>query len=119
MILLVCGGRDFAESEAVERALDPIAGEIDIVIHGNAPGADTLVKNWCRDHGIHAADVRALWGFWGNAAGPRRNAAMLALRPDLLIAFPGGKGTENCVAQAERAGVPVKRVEARAEASRA
>jgi UDP-N-acetylmuramoylalanine-D-glutamate ligase len=31
-------------------------------------------------------------------------------KPDLVVAFPGGRGTENMVKQAEAAGVPVKKV---------
>ena len=39
--------------------------------------------------------------------------AMLAERPVLVIAFPGGRGTADAVAAAERAGVPVHRVQSR------
>ena len=31
-------------------------------------------------------------------------------KPDLVIAFPGGRGTEDMVTRAERAGIPVRRV---------
>ena len=30
--------------------------------------------------------------------------------PDLVIAFPGGRGTENMIKQAEAAGIPVRRI---------
>lgn len=32
-------------------------------------------------------------------------------RPDLVVAFPGGRGTEDMVTKAERAGIRVLRVE--------
>ncbi len=56
----------------------------------------------------------------GTRTQPRRlttDATVLArmwshryLTPDLVIAFPGGKGTADMVARAEKAGVPVQRV---------
>lgn len=109
-VILVCGGRDYADREAVERAIDAVAGGVDTVIHGDAEGADRLVAGYCTEIGIHTAAVAPNWPRWGRAAGPRRNAAMLALRPDKVIAFPGGRGTEDCIRQAERAGIPVERV---------
>lgn len=38
-------------------------------------------------------------------AGPIRNSFMLALGPDLVLAFPGGRGTADMVRQASEAGV--------------
>jgi hypothetical protein len=35
-------------------------------------------------------------------------------KPDLVLAFPGGRGTRNMVGQAKRAGVPVEIVGAKA-----
>jgi len=40
-------------------------------------------------------------------AGPERNAAMLGLGPDLVVAFPGGSGTAGMVRLAKAAGVEV------------
>jgi ABC-type Fe3+-hydroxamate transport system substrate-binding protein len=31
-------------------------------------------------------------------------------KPDLVVAFPGGRGTANMIEQAEQAGVPVRRI---------
>jgi ABC-type Fe3+-hydroxamate transport system substrate-binding protein len=31
-------------------------------------------------------------------------------KPDLVVAFPGGRGTADMVAKAEAAGIPVQRV---------
>jgi hypothetical protein len=42
--------------------------------------------------------------------GPERNKRMVDLA-DVLIAFPGGKGTEGCVKLAEKKGIPVYRIE--------
>lgn len=51
--------------------------------------------------------VHANWEAFGAAAGPVRNRWMLDLEPDLVIAFPGGKGTKNMIEQAKKRGVPV------------
>lgn len=46
-----------------------------------------------------------------NAAGPIRNQHMLDIgKPDVVLAFPGGRGTEDMIRRAEKAGVPVKRI---------
>lgn len=50
----------------------------------------------------------AHWEQEGRAAGPRRNNRTLG--PDLVVAFPGGKGTADMVARARAKGVRVKLV---------
>lgn len=47
------------------------------------------------------------WKRFGRAAGVLRNTAMLADRPELVIAFPGGKGTADMVRKAKAAGLEV------------
>lgn len=93
MILLVCGGRDYVDYPAVCRTLDPLKGQITVLIQGGARGADSLAAAWAQQNGVHCATVPALWKTYGKAAGYNRNRAMLALRPDRFIAFPGGRGT--------------------------
>jgi ABC-type Fe3+-hydroxamate transport system substrate-binding protein len=44
---------------------------------------------------------------YGPSAGPIRNGRMLEYKPDLVIAFPGGRGTANMVKQARKAGIAV------------
>jgi hypothetical protein len=109
--VLVCGGRDYTDMLCVDRTLKTVHLKhgIGILIHGACEGADSLCRDWAEAHGIHAAGVEALWSFYGNPAGPKRNAAMLILQPELLVAFPGGKGTANMVRQATEAGVPLHR----------
>lgn len=110
--VLVCGGRDYSDREAVERHLGTLAatagrdGATLLLIHGNAPGADRLCGLVAAERGIHSAAVSALWDRYGNSAGPIRNSAMLALGPDMVLVFPGGRGTADMVRQAAEAGVP-------------
>lgn len=105
MIALVCGGRAYADFAAVCLCLDLIPG-VDLLIQGGANGADALAKRWARDRGIHCAQVDAYWEL-GRMAGPARNHAMLLLKPDVVVAFPGGRGTEHMVKIARRAGIQV------------
>lgn len=56
---------------------------------------------------------KADWTKHKLAAGPIRNREMLmgnGHKADLLIAFPGKDGTENCVSQALQLGIPMLRV---------
>ena len=79
-----------------------------LVIHGGARGADSLAAQWCIKQRVPEMVFRAAWSQVGLAAGPRRNARMLAEgRPDLVVAFPGGRGTEDMVRKARLAGVRV------------
>lgn len=112
MIALVCGGRDYDAALAMHAFLDAFHAEtpISLLVQGDARGADRMAATWAASRGVHYAAVPALWNRYGNAAGPRRNAAMLLLRPEVVIAFPGGSGTADMVKQAKAAGVPVLEV---------
>jgi hypothetical protein len=91
--------------------LDDYSIVTDVIIHGGATGADTLAQAYANDRVIPTLVFKADWDKYGRAAGPKRNAAMLKQgKPDLVIAFPGGKGTADMVRRAEAAGVPVRRV---------
>lgn len=110
--ILVCGGRNFADKAAVDSALAPYEGSVSLVITGNAPGADSMAEVWAAKRGIPLAIYPAHWRAFGKGAGPRRNAWMLEYaKPDLVIAFPGGTGTANCVEQARERGIRVLEVE--------
>lgn len=113
MRVLVCGGRnysDFARVCDVLNKLDDEAG-VEVVIEGGASGADRLAREWARMVAKGGPDVETFEADWenqGSFAGPMRNARMLAEgKPDLVIAFPGGRGTADMVKKAWRAGVEV------------
>jgi hypothetical protein len=79
-----------------------------LLIAGGASGADTLAARWAQDRGVPTQVYMAEWERLGREAGPIRNQRMLTEgKPDLVVAFPGGKGTANMVAQARAAGVRV------------
>lgn len=111
MKILVCGGRDYDDYEAVCRHLDQIP-DVTMVIQGGARGADALAKRWAAERNIHCAEVPAIWrphGILDRTAGPKRNRAMLTLMPDAVVAFPGGSGTADMMRIAGAAGVCVWR----------
>lgn len=110
MRVIVCGGRNFSDREYLFSILDYFDNKyrVDAVIHGGAKGADSLAGEWAETRSkvveVYAAD----WDKHGRAAGPRRNKKMLMEgNPDLVIAFEGGKGTDNMVSLANSAGVAV------------
>lgn len=108
MKVLVCGGRDYNDFDAVNEALTYHAFEADWIIHGGARGADSLAGEWAALVGIATDVFVADWKTHGRAAGPVRNQRMLEEgKPDLVIAFPGGRGTADMVRRAKSAGVKV------------
>lgn len=113
MRVLVCGGRDFDDHMLLVKTLLEYQTEkpITCIIHGNARGADTLADRFADLTGIPKEVYPADWDKYNKAAGPIRNAQMITEgKPDLVIAFPGGKGTANMIKQAKDAGIPVKEI---------
>ncbi len=111
--IIVCGGRNFNDRTLVFETLDMIhAGTpIAVVIQGGASGADMLGKLWAECTCIRLITIPADWVRYGRFAGPLRNAKMLAeFYPDLVVAFPGGIGTEDMKSKARLAGVNVMEI---------
>lgn len=109
MRLLVCGGRNYADYLRVSGVLDRLEVRPICLIHGNAPGADRMAGRWARERGILEFPFTAEWDLFGNGAGYIRNKRMLLVgKPNLVVAFPGGRGTANMIEIARRAGVEVR-----------
>lgn len=108
--VLVCGGRAYNDHARVHAVLDKLHAEagISLIIQGGARGADHFAWDWATDNSVSQQQFDADWENQGSFAGPARNKRMLEEgRPDLVIAFPGGKGTADMVRKARRAGVEV------------
>lgn len=121
--VLICGGRDFGDWQGFIRAMTTVgdqgylgASEYNTgwdsqqyaltVIHGDAKGADNLAGKWAQDQGHDLEVYPADWYTHGRSAGYIRNAKMLEEgKPDLVIAFPGGKGTKMMIDLATKAKV--------------
>lgn len=124
--ILVCGGRKYGDQDRVNRILDAAVERLGLaeLIHGAAPGADSLAAEWARTRGVPARAFPAHWSdihrpgavvrrlssgrLYDAAAGQVRNQRMLDEgRPDIVIAFPGGTGTAGMIRIARAAGVRV------------
>jgi len=108
--VLVTGGRNYNDRERVYAVLDKLDADagVDVVIQGGARGADSLASDWADRRVARNMQFDADWESFGNFAGPMRNKRMLDEgQPDLVVAFPGGKGTADMVRKARKAGVKV------------
>lgn len=106
MRILVCGSRDYSNVAAVHRVLDlysPIR-----IVAGDATGADFIALEYAKAKNISRKRYDADWTKYGLAAGPIRNKRMITEETiDLVIAFPGGKGTTDMIKQAKQANIRV------------
>lgn len=116
LIIMVTGGREFSDKEAVAIALEPYANVGNILLSGGARGADALCERFWRGRELPLVVMPAPWQRMGRPAGPARSHAMLAgnsiapyaiLKPDVLVAFPGGIGTRRAVERAKKLNIPV------------
>lgn len=132
--VLVTGGRTYRDAVRVFEVLSKY--DIAELCHGDAEGADTLAKNIAEAKlGLPRDRIQAFPADWYGpcrdtcrpghrrprkgttycpAAGIYRNQEMLDMfMPDLVIAFPGGNGTDDLVARALRVDIPVIHVSPR------
>lgn len=135
MRVIVCGGRKYDNYDAVRNALYRACDVYNlwdegkmlprglIIIHGGASGADSLADQWAVVNYVMFEEYKAKWddltaanavvktrrdGVLFNAnAGLDRNHLMLNRGADLVVAFPGNRGTRHMRSIAEKAGVPV------------
>lgn len=118
MIVVVCGSRDWADRQAIERRLRALPAEDITIIHGACSrkvngrevSADMLADAAARELGFTPWPHPADWERYGLRAGPRRNRQMLDRCPDLVLAFQrnGSHGTRDCVDEARRRGIAVE-----------
>ena len=113
MIILVCGGRKYDNGSRLCGVLDRLNKRhgIELLIHGNATGADKIARAWAEARGVKHDPNPALWYPRGRdqkmdkSAGHKRNRLMAEkLRAHeqcgervAIIAFPGGRGTDGMV----------------------
>lgn len=124
MRVVVCGGRGFKDRDFIFRhlsRLDKERGPIVEVMEGGAPGTDKIAGEWADENGRrHVRDeaawedlavpgavraVRADGTEYNVLAGFQRNQRMADSRLDLVIVFPGGRGTADMARRARCAGV--------------
>lgn len=112
MRIVVTGGRDYDDWAMLQDILNHMNPKE--VYVGDCPtGADKMALDWCELNRIRPTVFKADWNKFNKAAGPIRNTEMLeeAGSKALVIAFPGGRGTEHCVKTAVGLNMIVMRVE--------
>lgn len=116
IVVVACGGRNFYNMKAISHHLGAVndAHIIRILATGGANGADKQAETWASLQGIQVVSFpvsRKQWQIGGKGEGHRRNRLMLEMvRPHLVVAFPGGNGTANCVWNARSMGIEVREV---------
>jgi hypothetical protein len=106
--MLVCGGRDFDNTQFLALCLDRthVKTGIACIIEGGARGADTFARQWAKSRGCQVETYPADWTAQGKSAGFKRNQQMLdEAKPDGVIAFPGGPGTADMIERTRKAGI--------------
>lgn len=113
--ILVTGSRAHDDRDLIWEALAVSRWELGplVVVHGSAPGADSLASRWVREHpGLDCTEERhpADWSGLGRTAGPIRNQQMVDAGAVLCLAFPlhNARGTKDAMRRAEAAGIPVR-----------
>ena len=116
LVILVCGGRDYDDEPVFDHLMDALLagfkehspGAELVIVHGGARGADKLADLWAKSRKVPVVACPADWKTHGKAAGMIRNLEMLKKwKPQVVIAFPGGRGTAHMVSIARKAGVRV------------
>lgn len=107
--VLICGDRAYADYDSILAFLKSYYPSC--VVHGAAPGADSLAGKAAKELQIPVKDYPADWDKYNRAAGPIRNTLMLKDNPDidLVVAFhddiENSKGTKHMVNIAHKNGI--------------
>ena len=108
--VIICGSRHWQDAVPIADLVARLpAGTT--VIHGGAPGADSLAAHYAAARHLPVEAIPADWKRFGPRAGPLRNRQMLASGVDAVYAFrlPGASsGTDDMIRIARAAKVPVK-----------
>ncbi|MGR7274373.1 SLOG family protein [Klebsiella aerogenes] len=110
MRVLICSGRFYADTHTITHMLDLYTRTqtINVLIHGGHQTLGSTIENWARGIDVHVIRYPANWAVHGKYAETRRNLFMLKdSRPDVLLAFPGGEDTAECIKMARNYGVKV------------
>ena len=108
MRTIIAGSRKCPHYHLICEAVEEAGWEITTVISGCARGADTFGEQYAHEHGIPVERHPADWEHLGRAAGPIRNHEMAQCAEALIaVLYPGSRGTENMIREAEAAGLKI------------
>lgn len=113
--LLVTGSRGWTNvpviSEGLMAAYTRLGGSAEkiVLVHGAAPGADTIAAQIWSAWGLPTEPHPANWSEFGRSAGPIRNQEMVALGAAEAHAFrlPDSKGTKDCIDRCVKARIRI------------
>ena len=113
--LLVFGRRTYTDKETGFKILDRAVKNLDIelIIAGEASGADTIAKLWSKSRSFKYKGFPAQWHKYGNSAGPIRNQQMLDEgKPTHAVALFGedyseSGGSWDMLQRCQKANIPV------------
>lgn len=113
--IAITGGRDWGQLYRhklwIEDALRIIYNHYQFsrIVLGGAIGVDIVAERWARQHAlINKMVLRPDYKRFGNSAPLIRNTDMLCMGcPDLVVAFPGARGTDNMCRQTLRREIPL------------
>lgn len=108
MKAIVAGGRSFVPEDKHAEWLVVLLEElgIDTVLSGCASGADSFGEDIAYSLRLKVKEYPANWMKYGNRAGPIRNEQM-AKNADVLILFPGSRGTADMERRAVAHGIAI------------
>src|SRR5262245_4436277 len=110
MRVVVCGSRTWRRYQPIVLRLAQLLPLSEVII-GGAPGADRLADEAAVRLRLDRIVCYANWQGRRKRAGHVRNARMLSLEPELVIAFRAAgpsPGTDGLLAEARRRGIPVE-----------
>ena len=111
--VIICGGRDYKGSFTDLARLSYILCEYHVseVVSGTCKGADLFGEKVAKSLKLSISKFPADWEAHGKSAGFIRNKEMLDFlshsAEDFVFALPGGRGTQNMIDIAKKAGFPV------------
>ena len=110
MRVLVCGSRHSDDVHLVFETLDALHARrpISFLIERGATGADKYAAAWADQANVRSQAFRAEWMRYGADAETIRDQQVIEQgSPDLVVAFPGGRGTADMVRRARAASIEV------------
>jgi hypothetical protein len=111
--VIITGSRDWSDPNAARKLIADRLFDLpveSVIVHGAARGADRFAHQEAQKLGLLVEPHPADWDTYGKSAGFRRNAEMISLGADLVLAFWNGKsnGTKHTIDLAHKAGIPVE-----------
>jgi hypothetical protein len=74
-----------------------------VILCGKARGPDTAGETWAKQRGVKVGYYPALWGMYGNGAGPERNERMAIDGTDMVALWDGhSTGTADMITRARK-----------------